>query len=70
MALVVSMALIGAAVGAFVSGSISDKFGRKKVILMADVLFTVGSLVMAFAPTITVLMVGRLTIGLGVGAAS
>ena len=68
--MIVSIALIGAAVGALFSGSISDKFGRKRVILLADLLFTGGSIVMALAPTIPILMIGRLTIGLGIGAAS
>ena len=63
------MASFGAAIGAFFSGSISDKFGRKKIIIGIDVLFTVGALIMAFAPTIDVLMLGRLIIGLAVGAA-
>ena len=70
IALIVSTALIGAAIGAFVSGTISDRIGRKKVILIADALFTIGAALMAFAPTIGWLMVGRLVIGLGVGAAS
>lgn len=62
--------MIGAAIGALFSGSISDRIGRKKVILIADLLFTVGAVLMAIAPTIGWLMVGRLVIGLGVGAAS
>lgn len=37
---------------------------------MADVLFTVGSAIMGFAPTIGCLMFGRLIIGLGIGIAS
>ena len=65
-----SIALIGAAVGALFAGTISDKIGRKKVIIMADVLFTAGAVIMAAAPTIGCLMVGRLIIGLGVGVAS
>ena len=65
-----SIALIGAAIGSLFSGSISDKIGRKGVILVADILFTAGAALMAFSPTIAWLMVGRLIIGLGVGAAS
>ena len=70
IALIVSIALIGAAIGALFSGTISDRIGRKKVIIFADVLFTIGSLIMAFSPTIAVLMIGRLIIGFGVGIAS
>ena len=65
-----SIALMGAAFGALFSGSISDKIGRKKVIIIADILFTIGAAVMALAPTVQVLMIGRLIIGVGVGAAS
>lgn len=47
-----------------------DRFGRKPSIIIADVLFTVGAIIMAVAPTIPVLMVGRFVIGFGVGIAS
>ena len=70
IALIVSIAMIGAAIGALFSGSISDKLGRKPVIIAADILFTVGAVIMAFAPSIGVLMLGRLVIGFGVGIAS
>lgn len=65
-----SIALFAAGFGALFSGFVSDKIGRKKVIIIADVLFTAGAAVMATAPTIGVLMLGRLLIGLGVGIAS
>ena len=64
------MALIGAAIGSLFSGTISDKIGRKPVILIADALFTLGAILMAFAPTIWFLMIGRVVVGLGVGAAA
>jgi len=38
--------------------------------MVADILFTIGSVIMAIAPTIPVLMVGRLVIGFGIGVAS
>ena len=62
--------MMGAAVGSLFSGTISDKIGRKPVILIADVLFTIGAIMMAFAPSIGFLMFGRVVIGLGVGAAA
>ena len=70
IAFIVSVALLGAAIGALFSGTLSDQIGRKKVIIFADVLFTAGALVMATAPTIPVLMLGRLIIGFGIGIAS
>ena len=66
----VSITMIGAAIGSLFSGSFSDRYGRKPVIMMADVLFTIGSVVMGLSPTIWCLMLGRLILGLGVGVAS
>ena len=40
------------------------------MILGAAILFTLGSIVMAVAPSIGILMLGRLIIGLGVGISS
>lgn len=40
------------------------------MILIADVLFTAGAIIMMSAPTPAILMVGRLVVGLGVGFAS
>ena len=70
IAIIVSIALIGAAIGALVSGSISDMYGRKPLILGSSVLFTLGSIIMAVAPSIGLLMFGRLIVGFGVGIAS
>jgi len=38
--------------------------------MFADILFTLGAFTMAFAPSIAVLMVGRVLVGLGVGVAA
>ncbi|PIN11752.1 putative transporter (major facilitator superfamily) [Handroanthus impetiginosus] len=67
---IVSMALVGAMIGAAVGGWINDTFGRKKATLSADVVFALGSIVMAAAPNPYILIFGRLLVGLGVGVAS
>ncbi|KAB1213331.1 Inositol transporter 1 [Morella rubra] len=67
---IVSMALVGAIIGAATGGWINDAFGRKKATLIADIVFTFGSIVMAAAPNPYVLILGRLLVGLGVGVAS
>ena len=46
--LVVSFALLGAAIGSLLSGRLADRFGRKPVIFLADFLLIAGALVMAF----------------------
>ncbi|CAI8617325.1 unnamed protein product [Vicia faba] len=67
---IVSTALAGAIIGAAVGGWINDRFGRKKAILIADTLFFIGSAIMASAMNPSLLIVGRVFVGLGVGMAS
>lgn len=67
---IVSMAIAGAIFGAATGGWVNDKFGRKRAILAADALFFIGALLMATAPQPSVLIVGRVFVGLGVGVAS
>ncbi|OMO64710.1 Sugar/inositol transporter [Corchorus olitorius] len=67
---IVSMAVAGAIFGAGVGGWINDRFGRKISILIADVLFFVGAILMAVAPAPWMIIIGRIFVGLGVGMAS
>ena len=68
--MIVSLALAGAAVGSLFSGTVSDYYGRRRVILFADVAFTIGSILMGYADTVEMLMLGRIIVGLGVGVAA
>nr|CAB3456456.1 unnamed protein product [Digitaria exilis] len=47
-----------------------DRSGRRPSILIADLLFLAGSLVMCFAPAPAIIIAGRVLVGLGVGMAS
>ncbi|KAJ8770525.1 hypothetical protein K2173_018016 [Erythroxylum novogranatense] len=67
---IVSMAVAGAIVGAAIGGYINDRFGRRKAIMCADVVFFFGAIVMAVSPAPWVIIIGRLLVGLGVGMAS
>ncbi|URE05091.1 PPR repeat, partial [Musa troglodytarum] len=67
---IVSTAVAGAIIGAAIGGWVNDRFGRKTSILVADFLFFVGAVIMASAPNPTLLIVGRVFVGLGVGMAS
>nr|TKW31734.1 hypothetical protein SEVIR_2G125200v2 [Setaria viridis] len=64
------MAVAGAIVGAGAGGWMNDRFGRRPSILIADLLFLAGSLVMCFAPAPAIIIIGRVLVGLGVGMAS
>ncbi|HEY5111381.1 MAG TPA: MFS transporter [Acidimicrobiales bacterium] len=48
-----------------ISGSLSDNFGRKKVMLIGVVIFCAGSLVCAFAGSPSELIIGRVIMGVG-----
>ena len=78
----VSCALLGCVIGAFVAGPVSTKFGRKPTLMLAAVLFFIGSLGSAipelgFGPiggmgpaALTPFIVYRIIGGIGVGIAS
>jgi sugar porter (SP) family MFS transporter len=68
--IVVAIALAGAAIGAAMAGVLSDRFGRRRVILGAALLFIAGALLSALANEVRVLLVGRFLIGVGIGVAS
>ncbi len=70
MAFVVSIALIGSAIGAWFAGQLADAFGRRRVMLIAAVLFAVSAIGTAFPPNVEVLMMWRLIGGAGIGVAS
>ncbi|KAK6149665.1 hypothetical protein DH2020_017190 [Rehmannia glutinosa] len=67
---IVSMAVAGAIVGAGLGGLISDKYGRRISILLADILFFIGAIVMAASVAPWMIILGRIFVGLGVGMAS
>ncbi|XP_057806126.1 inositol transporter 4-like [Salvia miltiorrhiza] len=67
---IVSMAVLGAIFGAACGGWMNDRWGRRVSIMVADVLFLVGAIVMAIAPAPWVIIIGRILVGLGVGMAS
>ena len=66
----VSSALVGCVIGAGIGGPLSDAFGRKRVLLLSALLFTVTGLGCAVAPSAAVITYARLIGGVGVGIAS
>jgi MFS family permease len=68
--IIVSTLLVGAVVGAISGGPLSDRFGRRPTALLAAVIFALGALAVAFAPSVAFIVLGRFLLGLGVGLAS
>ena len=58
---------IGMAVGALVFGVMADRVGRKNVLIVTLLLFSVGSGISALVNTVTLFMILRFFIGMGLG---
>lgn len=67
---VVSAVLVGAILGAAVIGPMSDRFGRKKLLLLSSIIFLVGAVWSGLAPDFAHLVASRIVLGLAVGGAS
>ncbi|SDS05269.1 MFS transporter, sugar porter (SP) family [Paraoerskovia marina] len=67
---VVASALLGCAVGAWFAGSLADKYGRIRVMVLAAILFIVSALGSGLAVGAYDLMLWRIIGGLAIGAAS
>ncbi|HXA45017.1 MAG TPA: sugar porter family MFS transporter, partial [Candidatus Angelobacter sp.] len=65
-----SCALIGCLVGALVAGGLSDKFGRKRLLIVAALIFAVTSLGNALAASFAVFITWRIFGGVAIGLAS
>jgi sugar porter (SP) family MFS transporter len=65
-----SCALIGCLVGALVAGALSDKFGRKRLLALAALLFAATSLGNALANNFTIFVAWRMLGGVAIGLAS
>jgi len=68
--LITSCTSLFALVASPVAGVLADKLGRKRVILVADVLFIIGALWQALTANVRGMIVGRSIVGLAVGGAS
>jgi sugar porter (SP) family MFS transporter len=68
--LLTSILLVGAVIGAQLAGRLSDRFGRRPLVLGTAALFVGGVLLAALSPSFGVLVAARIVIGLAVGSAS
>ena len=71
-----SIAVLGAAVGAFSAGNLANKFGRRKIMITASILFTISSIgsgypyLLPFLANRLEFIVWRVLGGIGIGAVS
>jgi sugar porter (SP) family MFS transporter len=67
---VVSVLLLGAVAGAMASGRVSDRIGRRAILGLLGVVFTVGIVITALAGDYWTMVAGRIVMGVGVGGVS
>lgn len=68
--LIISILEIGAMISSLFVAKLSDKFGRKKTILIGTFVFMIGGCLQSFAVNLYVFSVGRVLSGFGVGILS
>jgi len=69
LAPVLSAALFGLAFGAIVAGPLSDRIGRRSLLIGSTILFGIACLASAFVADISQLTIARFITGIGLGAA-
>ena len=67
---ITSSVLIGSCAGALSIGALSDRFGRKKLLIVSALLFLLGSGLCASSTGFAMMVCARIILGLAVGAAS
>jgi len=65
----VGCVIFGAMAGNITAGPLSDKFGRKKILILTALLFTVSALWSAFATNYISFVIARIIGGVGIGGA-
>ncbi|WP_213880310.1 sugar porter family MFS transporter [Pseudomonas sp. dw_358] len=68
--MVTSALIVGAAFGSLASGFLSDHLGRRLTLRMLSVLFILGAIGTATAPTIPLMIAARFILGIAVGGGS
>ncbi|HTV39669.1 MAG TPA: sugar porter family MFS transporter [Candidatus Sulfotelmatobacter sp.] len=65
-----SSALIGCVLGAAIAGTLSDRFGRKPVLLVSALFFLVSAIYSTIPHAFSILALARASCGIGIGMAS
>ena len=59
--------LVGAVIGALVGARLSERFGRKRTILVISAVFVAGTITCSLAPSALTLALSRVLLGMAVG---
>lgn len=70
LGMAVSSITVGCLAGALFAGSLSDKYGRKNMMMVTAVLYMISAIACSLAPTLALFLFGRILGGIAVGAAS
>jgi MFS family permease len=68
MGLVLGAPLLGAGLGGLISGILSDKFGRVRVMFVCLIWYSLFTIAFAWAKNVEIMVVLRLLVGIGLGA--
>ena len=63
--LIVGAFFLGMGIGTFVSGPLSDAYGRKPVMILGGVIYSIAALICIFAQSLEVLLAARVLQGIG-----
>ncbi|PON41476.1 Sugar/inositol transporter [Parasponia andersonii] len=67
--LITSGSLYGALIGSVLAFNVADFLGRRKELMSSALFYLVGAIVTAVAPTLPIMVIGRVVFGIGIGLA-
>ena len=67
MELLMSAPIASATIFSLIAGTIADKIGRRKVIMISSFAFSAGAIVLAIANGKEMFLFGGITVGIGIG---
>ncbi|HEX3370608.1 MAG TPA: sugar porter family MFS transporter, partial [Candidatus Cybelea sp.] len=70
VAFTISVVLIGCIAGSAVAGTVADRIGRRPTLFVAGLVFLLGAVISALAPSENILLFGRFIVGIGIGFSS